>query len=80
MLILIIILCSSPVPNTDNKSHLYTVYSLGADEEGSLMFFLPKFPFHRTESFKTTMADMAGSLVLSTLDLRSTSICEEKLQ
>lgn len=45
-------------------SHLYTVYSLGADEEGSLMFFLPKLPFHKTESFKTTIADIAGSLML----------------
>lgn len=46
------------------KSHLYTVYSLGADEEGLLIFLLPKFPFHRTESFKTTMADIAGRLVV----------------
>lgn len=49
---------------SEHKAHLYIVYSLGVDEEGSLMLVLPKFPFHRTESFKTTMAEIAGSLVM----------------
>lgn len=56
-------------------SHLYTVYSLGGDEDGSLRFLFPKFPFQRTESLRTTMADRAGSLVGWTLDLRSASTC-----
>lgn len=64
----------------DRKSHLYTVYSFGAGEAGSLEFFFPKFPFHRTESFKTTIADMAGSLVGWTLAFKSESICEESDQ
>lgn len=61
-------------------SHLYTVYSLGAEEDGSLMFLLPKFPFHRTESLRTTMADTAGSLVVWTLVLRSPSTYLETLR
>lgn len=48
----------------NNTSHLYAVYSLGAGEEGWLMFLLPKFPFHRIESFKTMIADIEGSMVV----------------
>lgn len=59
-------------------SYLYTVYSLGGGDVGSLIFFLPKLPIQRTESFKTTMADIAGSLVLSTLVLKSISTWWEK--
>lgn len=70
------IMSSVPPP----VSHLYTVYSLGAEEDGSLMFLLPKFPFHRTESLRTTMADTAGSLVAWTLVLRSPSTYLETLR
>ena len=56
-------LLTNVLTTEESRAHLYTVYSLGGGEEGSLPFLLPKFPFHNTVSLKTTMADRAGSVV-----------------
>ena len=57
--------------------YLYMVYSEGGGELGSLPFRLPKFPCQRTESFKITMADIAGRLIWLTFDLKRASTCLE---
>lgn len=61
----------------ERRDDLYMVYSEGGGDEGSLPFLLPKFPFQRTESFRMTMADIAGRLVLWIFDLRRASTCFE---
>ena len=65
------------VSDPNIADYLYMVYSEGGGEAGSLPFLLPKFPFQRTESFKITMTDIAGRLILLTFDLKRVSTCFE---